>query len=281
VVADNLKVLASIEQGYRLRTDAEKLDFPRNPEFGGELIIATRGTKSIDVGRGLKMTVVGPMKPEVEALRQKHDEWLRTWKKKGSAQESLAAYVDKSVPNLSSLVVLAEVEGKRILLTGDARGDKIIEGLQLAGLMGQDGSGSLHVDVLKVPHHGSSNNLEPGFFQRITADHYVFSGDGEYGNPERETFEMLFCARRGADFTLHLTYPVEEIDNERRSDWEKARRQKGTKSMKPDAKIPSDWSDETQSLEALFADERPGVASISIVGSDQPHVIDLLEAIDF
>ena len=90
---------------------------------------------------------------------------------------------------------------KRILLTGDARGDKIIEGLQLAGLMGQGGGSTLHVDVFKVPHHGSSNNLERGFFERITADHYVFSGNGEYGNPEREALEMLFDARGGADFT--------------------------------------------------------------------------------
>jgi beta-lactamase superfamily II metal-dependent hydrolase len=281
VVADNLKVLASIEQGYRLRTDAEKLDFPRNPEFGGKLIIATKDAKSIDMGRGLKMTVVGPMKPEVEALRQKHDEWLRTLKKKGSAQETLAAYVDKSVPNLSSLVVLAEVADKRILLTGDARGDKIIEGLQVAGLMGQDGGGSLHVEVLKVPHHGSSNNLEPGFFERITADHYVFSGNGEYGNPEREALEMLFCARRGADFTVHLTYPAEEIDKERRNDWEKVNKQKGPQDTRSDLKVSADWSDATQGLQALFADERRGTASISIVSSDQPHVIDLLEAIDF
>ena len=46
--------------------------------------------------------------------------------------------------------------------------------------------GTMHVDLLKVPHHGSANNLDDDFFERITADHYVFSGDGEHGNPERE-----------------------------------------------------------------------------------------------
>ena len=53
----------------------------------------------------------------------------------------------------------------------------------------------MHVDLLKVPHHGSANNLDDDFFERITADHYVFSGNGEHGNPERETLEMLFDAR--------------------------------------------------------------------------------------
>jgi len=50
-------------------------------------------------------------------------------------EEALAAYVDKSVPNLSSLVVLAKAGGKTMLLTGDARGDKILEGLELVGAL--------------------------------------------------------------------------------------------------------------------------------------------------
>ena len=49
--------------------------------------------------------------------------------------------------------------------------------------------------MLKVPHHGSANNLETDFFERITADHYVFSGDGEHGNPERETHGDAVRAR--------------------------------------------------------------------------------------
>ena len=80
----------------------------------------------------------------------------------------------------------------------------------------------MHVDVLKVPHHGSANNLEHDFFERITADHYVFSGNGEHGNPERESLEMLFDARgRRRRSTLHLTYPIDEIDVGRKKDWEK------------------------------------------------------------
>ncbi len=124
------------------------------------------------------------------------------------------------MPNLSSIVVLAELGGKSILLTGDARGDKILEGMELVGLIEKDGK--RHVDILKVPHHGSDNNMETIFFQRVTADHYVFSGDGEHGNPERATLEMLLEARGDdAEYQIHLTYPVDEIDEERKEDWEK------------------------------------------------------------
>jgi hypothetical protein len=58
--------------------------------------------------------------------------------------------------------------------------------------------------------------MEPVFFERITADHYVFSGDGEHGNPERETFRVLRQVRQDNDFLIHLTYPIDEIDVERK-----------------------------------------------------------------
>ena len=61
VVTSSCKVLASIEQGFRLRQDAEALGFPRNPEFGGKLIVARENGKPIDIAQGLKFTVLGPM----------------------------------------------------------------------------------------------------------------------------------------------------------------------------------------------------------------------------
>ena len=49
------------------------------------------------------------MLPELDALHKKHHEWLKELKKEGKTPaDVLSAYVDKSVPNLSSLVVLAE-----------------------------------------------------------------------------------------------------------------------------------------------------------------------------
>ena len=146
-------------------------------------------------------------------------------KKKGkSPPDALAAYVDRSVPNLSSLVVLAEAGDKRMLLTGDARGDKILEGLELVGALEE--GGTMHVDLLKVPHHGSSNNLDNDFFERITANHYVFSGDGEHGNPERDALKMLRDARGDADYTIHLTYPIAEIDTARQDDWTRSKKKR-------------------------------------------------------
>ncbi len=279
VVASNLKILASIEQGFRLREDAERLDFPRNSEFDGGLVVARENGQEIPIGEELTFTVVGPMQPELEALHKKHTQWLQDLKKEGkSPPAALASYIDKSIPNLSSIVVLAEFGGKRMLLTGDARGDKILEGLQLVGLLGRDQASTMHVDVLKVPHHGSANNLDRDFFDRILADHYVFSGDGEHGNPEREALEMLVHSRGDADYTLHFTYPIEEIDEERKRDWNKEQaKEKARKNKNPGAKVRPNWSPKKHGLKALLAESRDLLKRVLVTNDQDSHVINLLD----
>ena len=117
----------------------------------------------------------------------------------------------------------------------------------------------MHVDMLEVSRTtAASNNVEHDFFERITADHYVFSGNGEHGNPERETLEMLFAARGNDDYTIHLTYPLDEMDVERKEHWESHQ--------------DEPWSDTTHSLAALLADND----QVVIVEEGVPHTIDLL-----
>jgi hypothetical protein len=279
-VVSGLKVLASLQQGAQLRSDVvNNLNASLNLEFDGGLIFADPAGEAIDMDNGLKFTVAGPMLPEIKALHKKHQEWLKELAKQGKTPaDVLSAYVDKSVTNLSSIVVLAEAGGRRMLLTGDARGDKILEGLELVGLMAK--GGTLHVDLLKVPHHGSSNNLEDDFFERITADHYVLSGDGEHGNPERESLQMLLDARGDDDYTVHLTYPIAEIDVERKKEWEKEQaKEKARQQKNPAKEVRPDWSPEEHGLQSFFDAHENFRKKVSIVDKDQPHVIDLLDEV--
>ncbi|MCW2687362.1 MAG: hypothetical protein JWR37_2252, partial [Mycobacterium sp.] len=276
---DTFMVLANVPQGRTLRNDAEKLGIERNLDVGGKLIVASADSRSIDMGNGLRFTVIGPMLPEVQDLQKQHDKWVKDNPDAVRATpEALASYVDASVPNLSSIVVLAETKGrnpKRILFTGDARGDKILEGLELVGLV--ERGGSIRVDVLKAPHHGSSNNVEQDFFERIIAHHYVFSGNGEHGNPERETLEMLAAARGDDEYRIHLTYPVADIDVERKKDWDKHRTAEVARRKKnPAATVRAEWSDATNSLTAFLADNPDVNDKVVVVGDDGPHTIDLL-----
>lgn len=276
---DVAKVLASVGQGFRLRDDIRGLKLKINPDFGGGLVIAKKKVKPIDMGKGLKFTVVGPLNAEVVALQKDHDKFLKK-QEKGTAG-LLAAFTDSSVANLSSLVVLAEVGEKRMLLTGDARGDKVLEGLELLGLLKPAGKGTMHVDVFKVPHHGSDRNADPILFRRVTANHYVFSGDGEHGNPERETLQMLLDERgEDADFTIHLTYPIDEIDIGRKADWEKEQnKEKARKKKNPNVKVRANWSAKKNSLASFFAAHKKFAKKVVIVDDSEPHVIDLLDKV--
>lgn len=117
------------------------------------------------------------------------------------------ASLDKSVFNLASIVVIAKVNNIRMLFTGDARGDMILEWLLDSGF-----GDKVHFDLIKLPHHGSNRNVCPEFFTRVTADHYIISGNGKHGNPEPETFEMLFSARPELNYQIHLTYGPDELN---------------------------------------------------------------------
>lgn len=285
-VTDTVMIIASVQDGRDLRDDAKFLKIELNVETGGKLIVATKPaheTEPLDMGKDLSFTVVGPMLAEVKKLQTEVRAWL---KKHPEAQDkvtasALASLADSSPSNLSSIVVLAEVEKtegdkRSILFTGDALGAKILKGLELVKLI--DEGASIHVNVLKVQHHGSDRNATPEFFERVTADHYVFSGNGEHGNPERSTLEMLAEARGDDDYTIHLTYPVDEIDVERKKDWEKERAKETKKHEKnPNVKIRPKWSNAKNSLAAFLADNPDVADRVVIVEEDVPHTIDLLQ----
>lgn len=274
-IADAVMVLASVPQGRRLRDDATKLNIERNVELSGGLIVASSESRPIDMGRDMVFTVIGPMLPEVKRLQKTHRDWLgKNPEEQRVTASALASYADKSPSNLSSIVVLVEAHDKSILLTGDGRGDKILKGLELVGLV--DDGGSMRVDVMKGPHHGSANNVELDFFERVTADHYVFSGNGEHGNPERETLELLASARGDVDYRIHLTYPVAEIDVAREHDWgvERAKELKRRK-KNPAAKVRPKWSHAKHSLAAFLDARRDINDKVVIVEEGIAHTIDL------
>lgn len=212
-------VLQSYGQGSKLASLAAALKISRNPPDQGLIQFTTEAPRVLRLGDAT-LTVVGPLKKEIDDLQREWGKW-RAKQKDKKATAALAAYLDKSVPNLSSIVVMMECKAKKILLTGDARGDHILEGLKEAGLM--PASGPLKVDILKLPHHGSSRNLALAFFKKIHAAHYVASADGTYGNPDRETLEMIEAARPEGGFTVHLTYSAESCDATHK-DWLKDRK---------------------------------------------------------
>jgi beta-lactamase superfamily II metal-dependent hydrolase len=189
-----------VKEGYRLRLLAKKLKLPANKGFQDDLILLETASQPIKIGK-LTVRIAGPNQANLQALRDEWLAWLAKAEEKMGSNPSALANSDKSIPNLSSIVLLAASEGKTILLTGDARGDHILAGLEQAGLLTD---GKLHVDVLKVPHHGSNRNATATFFKKITADIYIISANGKYGNPDYDTLKWIVEAAHSAGRQIEI-----------------------------------------------------------------------------
>jgi hypothetical protein len=153
---------------------------------------------------GLELHVIGPTSKSLDRLVQK---WRASVKKKDPAVVA-AAYIDRSVPNLSSIALHLKHGDSTALLTGDARGDDLLQGLEAGGFLRKDAV--LEVDVFKLPHHGSENNAAPSLFERIRATHYIVSADGiKHEHPSPATLNWLVNSRHPNDeYVIHLTNPI-------------------------------------------------------------------------
>ena len=212
------ELATSIKQAIRLsrRIGKKQLKIPLNPQAKGKLMMVRRGQKPVSLG-GMRITIVGPAANHLTRLRERWKNWLDA-NKKALASIREAAVKDQerlgtgelghfllamklqaeafgdpgsiTPENLASLMLLVEENGKSILLTGDGRWDQLIEGLEATGHLSN--GGTLDVDILKVPHHGSRNNIaDTKHLDRIVAKHYVFCGNGGHGNPHPDVVKLM------------------------------------------------------------------------------------------
>ena len=209
-IHDAKMVLSSVTQGRNLARDLQTLSLDLNLGFKDRLVLRENAKENWEAG-DLTLKVIGPSQKQLDRLRKDWAEKLpKILEKERSkkARVQAAKTLDNSVYNLASIVVIAQAGDKKILLTGDARGDMILEWLEAEGYS----EGKAHFDVLKLPHHGSDRNVSLEFFEKVTADHYVICGDGKHGNPEPETFRMIFNAReKDAKYKIHMTYNPAEL----------------------------------------------------------------------
>jgi len=172
----------------------------------------------------LDIYVIGPFAEDLKALRKEWNDWLRSQPGQRAVRQvrrqaerdearlptgaldatllpvlrQLDALGDReqvTTPNLASLMLLIEEDGKSLLMTGDGHWEDILDGLEAAGKL--DPHGNLHVNVLKVPHHGSEHNTNAEFARRVTADHYVFCGNGAHHNPDPRVVTTYIESRTG------------------------------------------------------------------------------------
>lgn len=99
--------------------------------------------------------------------------------------EALAAETfveDDAEANGSSIALLAEYGGRRVLLTGDAH-----PGVLTAAIRRIAGRGRLTVEACKLPHHGSRANVSRQLVQALDCRKWLFSSNGAYfRHPDRQ-----------------------------------------------------------------------------------------------
>jgi len=214
----------SIPEALQLsrRIGSGQLGIPLNAPFGNRLAMVRDDATGVAVG-GVQLFVLAPFEPDLKKLRTAWNKWLADNEEEVQAirrrarddEDMLGNEVVRllarltaeakvlgnrkkvTAPNLASLMLLAEENGRIALLTGDGHRDDIIKGLAHHSRL--DAQGRLHVNVLKVQHHGSEHNIDDAFCRAVTADHYVFCGNGAHENPDLDVVKTLVNARLAVD----------------------------------------------------------------------------------
>lgn len=171
---------------------------------------------------GLRLTVLSPDAVKLAAMR-------KTWAKAcaqaglipgepppaepaptilqrmgGSSIEQLAMTVtgkDTTKANGTSIALLAEFDGTSILLGADAHPDILARGIRH---LGQDDP--LHIDLFKIPHHGSQANVTRELLAAVECGRFLISTDGSrFGHPDPVAVARIVASRK-AGTELYFNY---------------------------------------------------------------------------
>ena len=189
---------------------------------GGAVRLTDEGPPaSVTLRDGLTLHVLGPTR---EALTALAPEYLRSCVKAGivagqgqpviprtwQREEFLGGTFDPDVlgaartttdpskPNAASIILVAEYDGKRVLLTGDATSKGILTALDRLG------PGRHHFDAVKISHHGSRNNTSLAVAQRIESPLWLVSSNGaSFGHPDGECLGRIVVSQERPTFCLN------------------------------------------------------------------------------
>jgi hypothetical protein len=149
--------------------------------------------------RELEAAGLAPDDPEEALERLKRDRKFKAHVSFGVEGPDLPALAaapfaeDQGAPNGSSIAFLLEAGGRSALLLGDAHPGVVVANLDR--LLEQRGRQRLETGLVKLPHHGSENNVNRELVSRIAAEHWLFSSDGTYfDHPDPEAVARVVTA---------------------------------------------------------------------------------------
>ena len=97
---------------------------------------------------------------------------------------------DRTTPNGSCIAFLAEYKGKSCLFLGDAHAPLIVESIKR--LLTKRSEGKLTVNAIKLPHHGSKNNVSRELIELLNCPQYLVSTNGSiFAHPDAEAIARI------------------------------------------------------------------------------------------
>lgn len=97
---------------------------------------------------------------------------------------------DPKEPNGSSIAFLAEHDGRAVLFTGDAHPPVLEQSIKR--LLQERGEHILHLDALKVSHHGSRKNTSPELLKLLECRRFLISTNGSrHEHPDKEAIARI------------------------------------------------------------------------------------------
>jgi hypothetical protein len=194
-------------QGEKLSFSIRKNDLPWNKAFATQQVSLEHDGAPVikTLPGGAKVTILSPGWAQ---LRKLEPVWKKEVEKAGlmpgigatapvnvpppgfealgaTNVDALAAVSfdeDAAEANGSSVAFLLEYGGKRVLFGADAHPTVLVNAIDKL-----TGGQPLAVDVFKLPHHGSKNNVSVELVKKVPAKHYLFSTNGShFRHPDQE-----------------------------------------------------------------------------------------------
>lgn len=104
---------------------------------------------------------------------------------------------DSSIANGTSIAILLEQDGHRLLIAADAWADVLERGVDR--LLAERHARRLDVDAFQLPHHGSRANITESLLDKVRADRYLVTTNGDhYHHPDAEAIELVISHERAA-----------------------------------------------------------------------------------
>ena len=117
--------------------------------------------------------------------------------------------LDACGPNSQSIVILVECDGKKALFPGDCTPQELYDALHAYNTIHET---PLILELMKLPHHGSTRNITKEIINEIDSQNFVISTkkNNKYGFPQKETIAKLISYRNGEEKAINVYFNYED-----------------------------------------------------------------------